>query len=868
MSQTGRADLLRGLVYKSRPSEPLVIADDGVSSWAYARKPESPGRAPAKEVIRLPVQPSGELPTASAPEPAGPAAMRLPLRMPDPWVLEPLPGAAEADERIEAATPLPLADLGPLHKDPVPYQDLVPWARVLPGLRRHSDTHVAAGIDWPRLLDRLARHELPRHWPQRQTLRWPEPLVLVLDVSERLAPYWHDFHALARRISTHLADSSLSIRTLARGPANAWQPWRGARRPVPAVPLHLRCGSQAWRLPPGSTVIVASDLGALDPEAGRALNDQWLAWGRALRAQGARLVALAPVSPASLSAQLLATFTVLRWSPDSRWLREQRPQIGEVADAPTGVQPNAAMDRLLALGATALRIDPPLLRAWGRLLAPGGDASLEGRFWNHPDVQRHALCCSISPDRLDHHLQAYARLPASLRQAAHQALQTDHAHLRRSIGLAESWRHATADKKDGAHQLKESLASLLHRARRWAALDAAGRQAVLQSAQLLQSTTVERVRDLDPALFAELDAFVARQTRPQLMPELSPGEWVWRQVGEHLVLRPVAAGTAGRVMSAPFQPGQARELSVREGSRVRVIPLVPEGVTLALSECLGDELKLVLGRHGWVLRQEVIPDWVEEVFVQQDGALFLAHTAPDGQRVEWPAAVDLAKVVSPPLYMGTDAFGLFADVTLSGTEALAFRLRYIPPGRFRMGSPGGVGHDDEHPQHDVLLTDGFWLADTPCTQALWTAVMGQNPSEFKHQPGAADHPVENVSWDDVQTFLQHLAERLPAGCQPTLPTEAQWEYAARAGQTTAYWWGDEPDDQRATWNQQQKGTTPVNRYPPSLWGLHDMHGNVWEWCLDDRREYMSDPVRDPLGDTVTSIRAVRGGSWIGVPDDA
>ncbi|HMX12028.1 MAG TPA: hypothetical protein PKE61_14065, partial [Burkholderiaceae bacterium] len=346
-----------------------MIADDGVSSWVYARKAESPGPVPAQEVIQFPLEPVGDLPAAPAREPKLPGAMRLPLRMPDAWVMEQMPGAADADERIEAATPLPLADLAPLNDEPVPYQDLVPWARVLPGLRLHSDTRVAAGIDWPRLLDRLARGDLPRRWPQRQKLRWPEPLVLVLDVSERLAQYRHDFQALAQRIHAHLAGSSLSIRTLPRGPANAWQPWQPARRVTPAVPLQRRQDPQAWRLPPGSTVIVASDLGALEPVAGSALNEQWLVWGRALRAQGARLVALAPVSPASLPAQMLATFTVLRWSADSRWLREQLPQSEAAVDIATDGDSASAIGQLLALGATALRIDPPLLRAWSRLLA-------------------------------------------------------------------------------------------------------------------------------------------------------------------------------------------------------------------------------------------------------------------------------------------------------------------------------------------------------------------------------------------------------------------------------------------------------------------------------------------------------------------
>jgi hypothetical protein len=136
--------------------------------------------------------------------------------------------------------------------------------------------------------------------------------------------------------------------------------------------------------------------------------------------------------------------------------------------------------------------------------------------------------------------------------------------------------------------------------------------------------------------------------------------------------------------------------------------------------------------------------------------------------------------------------------------------------------------------------------------------------------------VENVSWDDVQTFLQRLHQLLPPGCEPTLPTEAQWEYAARAGTRTAYWWGNEFDSTKA--NADIEGdrkldgsngeTSPVRRYMPNPWGLHDVHGNVWEWCVDDRRTYAPDPVRDPLGDLESSRRTVRGGSWSFDPVDA
>jgi len=218
---------------------------------------------------------------------------------------------------------------------------------------------------------------------------------------------------------------------------------------------------------------------------------------------------------------------------------------------------------------------------------------------------------------------------------------------------------------------------------------------------------------------------------------------------------------------------------------------------------------------------------------------------------------------------GDDAHGAWADLQVG---KVAQRLRWMEPGSFLMGSPATEAgrQRGEGPQHRVILTEGFWLADTPCTQALWMAVMGgKNPSHFAEVAQAPDRPVKNVDWDDAQAFLVKLQRQLPTGCEPALPSEAQWEYACRAGTTSAYWWCDEMDPARANVQGRYKGTTPVKKFGPNPWGLHDMHGNVWEWCADGAyRTYSEAPVLDPVVSPEGDARAVRGGSWIGHAVDA
>lgn len=165
-------------------------------------------------------------------------------------------------------------------------------------------------------------------------------------------------------------------------------------------------------------------------------------------------------------------------------------------------------------------------------------------------------------------------------------------------------------------------------------------------------------------------------------------------------------------------------------------------------------------------------------------------------------------------------------------ENTEIKMVSIPAGSFLMGSPDDeIGRfTDEGPQHQVTLA-GFQMSQTPITQAQWQAVMGGNPSRFDDQADSDQRPVECVSWYDAMEFCRLLSER--TGCLYTLPSEAQWEYACRAGTVTRYAFGDTITTDQANYDCRLGQTTPVGKFPANAWGLHDMHGNVWEWCLDD-----------------------------------
>jgi len=203
------------------------------------------------------------------------------------------------------------------------------------------------------------------------------------------------------------------------------------------------------------------------------------------------------------------------------------------------------------------------------------------------------------------------------------------------------------------------------------------------------------------------------------------------------------------------------------------------------------------------------------------------------------------------------------------TNSIGMTFNYIEPGTFLMGSPEDEpGRRPDETQHEVTLTEGYYMQTTPVTQGQWEAVMGYNPSHF--DDCGDDCPVAPLTWDDVQDFITAL-NALEGTTRYALPTEAQWEYAARAGSTTAFANGpitetgsgyDPVLDSMGWYAYNSKNRThPVGQKDPNAWGLYDMHGNVWEWVADWYGNYPSSAVVDPTGPESGTERVFRGGIY-------
>jgi len=688
-----------------------------------------------------------------------------------------------------------------------------------------------------------ARGEYLRRLPRRMRRTWTALAEVWVDRSGRLTPFWHDQDTVVRRLVDLCGAAAIRLRVL----DGAWQAelaaWHGELVGPSAVD-------------PAVPVLVLGDLGFFGAASDRAC---WRRTARRLRRDGVRLAALVPCPVRRWDRALARAWNAMPWE--------------RLAVAARGT-PDARAAVLLRLVAPTALAQPGLLRALRRLLpAAEADASTEVDVWRHADVQAadvHGLV--LKAEAAKRWRDRFAtEVEPPLRADVRRAIDRWHGSWRGEVIHAETlaWiSHGLPEppgRPDEARTFAAKVAATL------AADDGAENLAVVTHySRHLTGPLPDQAYTAIPALAtvwslayegvagARLPSTIdpdKRPTREQPVPRCC----VVRQCGNALVLDPAAADGAwvGRGPGSPVATLTAakREIWVQRGDN-----LPPRRTLLAPDTAIA----LTPG---------------EPIRLRSDcGEVTLGVW----ERAPWAVAA------------GRDRYGLWTAFEVEGVEQ---RMRWIPPGRFLMGSPPSEAGrwDDEGPQHWVTITQGYWLGETPVTQALWRAVMTKNPSRF-----VSDHrPVEQVSWDDCQEFIRRLNLRLD-GLETRLPTEAEWERACRAGTTTATWVGDitlrgqndAPELDAIAWyggnsgvdfelgnghdssdwpekqypDTNKAGTHPVGRKAPNPYGLHDMLGNVFEWCQDAAEDYhghpyTSEPAVDPVSPGQGPSRVDRGGSW-------
>jgi formylglycine-generating enzyme required for sulfatase activity len=694
---------------------------------------------------------------------------------------------------------------------------------------------------WPLLQPRLRNAIAAQHpgdaYDWEQIIRWLGEGRLLRRLPRRHRRGWGTRIQIIEDRSTRLTpywrDQTLACRALTRlfpGYALDYYYLHDGQA-EPRRPLG-RPGPRHYTLPPeGSLVLILGDLGSLSREG--AASPFWLQLGHRLREAGCRSLALLPCGSARVHPRLQRDFEILTWERPRRLVETDQTL-------------EAQAQRLLRLVSPALRIEPGLLRAIR--LGAGLAAGVESLVWQHPAlISTHSVAATLEPKAAKGLRVEFAREPLADRQLALRCLR--------------DWRAALPDEI-----WFEEVVSLPPAARD--ALPVPGEYALAcrffeRFSQQGRGMLAEGITGAHIAWFNRASRRLPDTTWND--PQIGP---VLQRLEDHLHQDDPDYRPDHSFDPAVIPPGDTPVRAVRvrqQGERLWF------RYTDQDSDTHGCLLGTLQSQNG-LIRLEPITERAT------DERLFWRA----GHRPAW--ADD----------WGFDEFGVWASFSLSLTSGgnVSQRLRWIAPGEFVMGSPTEEGgrFNSEGPQHRVTLTQGYWLFDTPCTQALWEAVMGSNPSEFKSQ----SRPVDQVSWDDCQAFLERLNERIPELCL-NLPSEAQWEYACRAGNNTATyagqleilgehnapaldpiaWYGGnsgvdfelENGWDASDWKEKQyafdkAGTHPVGLKRPNAWGLYDMLGNVEEWCADGQREYQASPIEDPKGPVVAGgRRVIRGGSW-------
>jgi formylglycine-generating enzyme required for sulfatase activity len=655
-------------------------------------------------------------------------------------------------------------------------------------------------LDAEALIKRISRGDPIRQIPFYQRKRLQDQITVIKEHALHCAPYRLDQEMVVEHFSQATVRGGLQV-------LDAFFPYGLSNPAFDDSSLVIR--QQEMEPTPGSHILILGDLGLLLKIKDAFDQDAVEWWYRACRrwsSLGCKVFALVPFGCERVPARLRAWIEPIAWQ-------------GDAVRSLTHTQQEQGVTRLLTMAYPAQQIEPGLLRELRRLIPGLEDASLEARFWQDG---RHG------GPRYD----AVKQTQASMRSVYKTQFEE----------LGDS-----------------TITDILRRIRQYRI---ARGFSILWQMELMNLP--KRLRDLIDPNSKEQELAI--------------------QTYQALCFQMLQGGTSGlqdRLMSLSIHASEHAIEDANIGSAVRTIknrclpdakrsdktrlPEVPPSIEMrkVQIECKPTGIRFLEVRQA---PMDSIAIGSSNCVTMTSGKPVLELYVPGGSmdqqiRSFWKSGKKPEWVSD----FGIDQYGAWCEfqVPRHGSKGVVTqRMRWIKPGQFMMGSPDTEQgrKSNESPQHQVTLTQGFWMADSQVTQELWRAISGgKNPSFYRN----ALSPVNGVNWDDCQIWIRELRKHHES-LKIALPTEAQWEYACRAGSTTAYCFGDDPEElPKYGWFAGNPGllTSSVKHLLPNDWGLYDMHGNVWEWCSDWYDYYKKVPSLDPSGPSKGTGRVVRGGDW-------
>ncbi len=752
-------------------------------------------------------------------------------------------------------------------------------------------------IDYSRLTRLLANGRPIRRLPQLTRLRWPQRLQIIVDTRTALEPYWSDFAEIVAQLKRLMGTEAVTAlrfaeETFGKLPAHAI-----------AWPTQPNDEWVSWRTPASDeAILILSDLASNDSNADARL--RWQQWLRRLQFHPAPILTLSPASQSVRNKRLcriakpspLNDLVTPSRHPSQRGFRLPQADAESVTD-------------ILALLSPLPLIDKSLLRQLRQAFQWGG-SDLEHRIWNHPDMRSIGLGIQLSEAAAKGYQQRYREKFVNSFQST-QLWQLVHAHhhaafegLRQLENLNRCTLEHSNDNDAVRHYFRKLSATLAQ-----TTADTRQKQALLQQCRTVLQCLPKQIwqSQLDDVAYdlyalAHQDDIRAGRWPDKMEPGFDPNRLLWvldsKQQQERVRWSIHQTGPLGELVCQQQTPAATSAPPIAQFDSHPAFPPTyrlqctddQNAATLRNGQTfqLKDDLLTIKTRWQQLeLKTIEKPTWAIDMWCHADGMMIqLPPWRGHSPIVRWqPGKTGENGNWLLPNPFGCDQFGLYADLEIlsrgvfkklfRNSNSIIQRFRWITPGTFMMGSPSdelereSFGIDET--QHPVTLTQGFWLAESTCTQALWQAVMGKNPSRFQDNE---NNPVETVSWDDTQSFITQLNTLFP-GLSARLPTEAEWEYACRAGTGTPFSFGDNITPEQVNYHGNypyaggEKGlyrgrTVPVKSLPPNPWGLYEMHGYVWEWCADWYGDYPRQAVTDPLGPDHGKGRVLRGGSWISI----
>ncbi|MEE9350677.1 MAG: formylglycine-generating enzyme family protein [Thiotrichaceae bacterium] len=729
------------------------------------------------------------------------------------------------------------------------------WAKL-----RHilKQKYLSNHPDIPKLVKHIEKGDSLKYFPYTSQHCRVSQIVVLADYASHLRTCRTDYQQLQSRLNKYWGKNRI-----------IWQKIEDYPGGMISIKQHEDYQEKKWVTPPIDTaILILSDCGAL---ADKATRQHWQTFLQKTKKMGNTLLLLAPASAADLQGINLKGVHAYSWDNDlarSGGIAHQEPLKDEKRN-------KEDVERLLSFLSFTYRIEPHLLRASRKYL--GLPVSIEAACRTYEHIDDDGEFLYLKPEELSRYRGIFADSETftSKQQAkAIQLVRNTHAVLPRSILDVELVTvqsllpdHEIAGANEALHYLRRRCKTFTEKANDrlyqsyayYYLLDQekGGEEAALFWVTLYKDLVNEddskpiqlpkNVNLSDVARFIDINQSATFYRLEQYANQLT-----FKKDQNH--------NNADVLISNRFELGKSEFTQRLIDVDHQTVPVNDE----IFIEMPNDKsISIDTGTESLTIATLTKPDWAENIGRDAQGLYLEAGHQGQQTRVYYPE------------WGGTleqDENGIYTEITVKG---ISQRFRYITAGTFLMGSPTSeIDRSSDEAQHEVTLSSGYWLADTACTQALWQTVMGENPARFNED---LQNPVEQVSWDEVQVFIKKLNELIPE-LSAQLPTEAQWEYACRAGTTTPFTFGENISPEQVNYDggypyaNGKKGldrekTVPVKALAKNEWGLYQMHGNVYEWCQDWYGDYPTSPVQNPEGAETSVYRVLRGGSWFDFGQD-